>query len=204
MADPCIWELGTRSGVLGHLRWVRQRDVVLCGPWRVHRMMAGWMLRHRLQDGVDADLSMVQGFVMDTLPERLPGLVPRLLTEREVPNRSRWLMSLDADRLPPMGTRDPYGWFSNRWPRELDESWILEHTERGSLRWSRGSHSGFKAGGRRRDGTEFWLSLVGMRRQTTLVLRDERGLWCPPIHQKSGWLRRNKLQRVASWLQGRV
>ena len=204
MADPCIWELGTRSGVLGYLRWVRRREVVLSAPWRVHRMISGWMLRHRLEDGDELGMDGVQAFVMDTLPERLPGLAPQLLPAAKVPPPDRWLAALDGDQMPKHGTRDPDGWYSNRWPKELEPAWLYEHSERGAIRWARGSHSGFKAGGRMRDGTALWLTLAVSKRRTTLVLRDERGLWGPARHEASGWLRRGRLQRLAASLESRL
>lgn len=197
-----LWELTAGARTVGHARWVTGAELFVAAPWPLPRQVQSWFADPRVARTVVAP-DEVDAFFAHELPERL-GVRSVPIDLRSMPRPALWLATLDGDRIPKLGERDPSGWRSNRWAPEFDLAWLLHHTATGAVRWARAEHLGFKAGGRCPDSSEMWLSLHGGRRGYTLAIRRRRELWARPVRQSAGWFSRSTLQRLHGLLEGRL
>ena len=100
---------------------------------------------------------------------------------RQVAVSARWLTALIDDRIPTRGVADPFGGASNRWSPDHDLDWLVRETAEGSVKWSRASQGGFKAGGRCPDASEMWVTLVCCGNHYGVVERLRRRMCAAPV-----------------------
>ena len=202
MSDPRLWEIVAGSRIVAHTCWVGESELYADAPWPLPRQLEAWFSdRVGFLDAVDA--AEVDRFFAVELPRRM-SVHAQAISVNQLPKHAAWLGCVEADKVPGLGVRDPFGWRSNRWAPEFDLDWLLTETARGTVRWSRGAVAGFKAGGRCPDASEMWLNLHANSMGYTLVIRRRRRLWGRPVRQTGGWFRRTTLQRLNGLLEGRL
>lgn len=204
MADRVVWALQVGDTTVAHARWIVARELAVDAPRPLLRLIDTWFRDHTASAERDRiDTEAVSEFFEGALSDNPLGLVARPLAPPDVPRAANWLLSIDGDRVPPLGVRDPFGWGSNRFAPGIDLDWLLQETERGVVRWTAGAHSGFKAGGRCPDASEMWLNLSRGKGEFVLAWQHRRRWWEPPIRQGGSWFRKGQLQKIHRWLRVR-
>jgi hypothetical protein len=179
--------------------------MVVDAPGSAARQVEAWFFQS-VQDVGDDDVNPdhVRRFFDHEMPARFPGMRVVALVPKQVPAEARWLVVLEDDIIPPPGVRDPFGWASNRWSTYCDLDGLVRQTGDGSMKWSRGGHGGFKAGGRCPDAGEMWLTLAWCGDHYVLAARLRRRLCEPPIRERHVWWRRLPLRRLWRELEGQL
>ena len=205
VSDRLVWQLELHGKVIGHVRWLRGREVVtdLAGPFG--RMVESWFSQsvHKIPSE-EIDFERASAFFEEQLPPRFEHMRVRALVPGTVPAAARWLVVLDDDRIPPIGKATPFAWARNRWQPDLSVSSLVADSLAAQVQWTRGSAGGFKAGGRCPDATEMWLTLAWCGDRYVLVPRQRRRMWGPPLVQRARWWKRPELHRLWRFLDGEL
>ncbi len=188
------WEVRTTAAVFGFVLWLGGRQLHCAMDTKLRNLFRGWLAEHlgSVEDNA-VTLAQIQGFVGEILPRRLTGLMATPVDANALPPEHSWLGALENDRIPRLGEWDHDGWRSNRWAPGIDVTELLRGTRAGRYHWGKGTHGGFKAGGRDPDALEMWLTLAYCGGPFSLAIRRRRQLVGAPICQQDGWMSASEL-----------
>jgi len=177
--------------------WLGGRQLHAALDPRFQNLLRGWLQEHLgAAEEPAIDLARIAHFAEEVLPRRLTGLSVFRSDPGAIPAPYGWLAALEDDRIPRLGEWDRAGWRSNRWEPGITVSALLQGTRSGRYRWCRGTHGGFKGGGRDPDALETWMTLARCGGPFALVMRRRREIVGEPVMQQDGWMSRCDLHRL--------